>query len=357
MRERLFELGDFWIATLPGSTSLYRFHYDKQRRQTVRFSLGTADLEAAKLKLAEHVITHAKMREESPQDVPVSVVLLRYQEHHASKLASAEVARHAIKHWIRFWGEATVSELTPSRQREFMADLRGRGLSDGYVRRVITVGKAALGWAFREQELSTAPYIHMPPEGEAFDYRPPDSEIAAFMREARATPHLLTYTLIRLGTLCRGDAALELTAAQVDYSAKLVRLNQAGRKQTKKRRPTVPLPGFLAEHLRTLGRKPEETFVLFEGKPIDSIKTAFNATARRAKCSPQFVPKALRHAGATELRRQGVPGWETSGQLGHTSRDSAGTTEIYATYDPAYLGRARKALEAWYRRLARLERT
>jgi hypothetical protein len=37
-------------------------------------------------------------------------------------------------------------------------------------------------------------------------------------------------------------------------------------------------------------------------------------------------------------RRRGVPAWEASGQLGHRV---GGTTEIYAKFDPAYLGQAR----------------
>jgi hypothetical protein len=53
---------------------------------------------------------------------------------------------------------------------------------------------------------------------------------------------------------------------------------------------------------------------------------------------------------ATELRRRGVPAWEVSGLLGHRQ---AGTSEIYAKFDPDYLGKARMALEDWLADLAR----
>ena len=50
---------------------------------------------------------------------------------------------------------------------------------------------------------------------------------------------------------------------------------------------------------------------------------------------------------ATELRKRGVPPWEVSGLLGHKSAGFA-TTEIYAKYDPDYLGKAAEEIDAYF---------
>ena len=50
---------------------------------------------------------------------------------------------------------------------------------------------------------------------------------------------------------------------------------------------------------------------------------------------------------ATELRRRGVSVWEVAGMLGHKTAGYR-TTEIYAKYDPDYLGQAVKAIDAYF---------
>jgi integrase len=343
MREREFVLGDWWIERIAASPFYYRFTYDRRKRQTVRASLGTADFDEACRRLAEHVVAHGRLRDERPADVPIAVVLRRYYERHAAEQASAETARHAIRHWNKFWGEDAVADMSPARQREFARQMCQAGLSIGYVRRVIGVGKAALNWAHREQEIATVPHVFLPTGGGRYSYRSPDRELRAFLSEARSIPHLYTYALIRLGTLCRNDAALDLAPAQVDWELRTVDLNPAGRQQTKKRRPVVPLPDFLRDHLRPQAPA-SGPFVQWGGEGVRSVKGAFQRTAQAAGCDPRFIPKTLRHTGATELRRRRVPGWEVSGQLGHRV---GGTSEIYATYDPDYQGATRMALDEW----------
>lgn len=60
------------------------------------------------------------------------------------------------------------------------------------------------------------------------------------------------------------------------------------------------------------------------------------------------VLEESRRTVSTELRERGAPGWEVSGLVGHHK----GTTEIYAKFDPAYLGKARRrstpGCEVWH---------
>ena len=163
--------------------------------------------------------------------------------------------------------------------------------------------------------------------------------------------HLWAYILIRLATGCRGDAARDLQPFQVDFHAKLIRLNPPGRRQTKKYRPVVPLIGTLAAFLKT--RTGDAHYVNWHGEKVGSVRRTWDKVRVAAGLPDWFVQRILRHTVGTELRRRGVPGWEVSGLLGHKKGESAATTENYAKFDPAYLRKAARALDAWLADLAK----
>ena len=82
-------------------------------------------------------------------------------------------------------------------------------------------------------------------------------------------------------------------------------------------------------------------------RQIRSIKTTFRKTVAKAGLEDDVTPYTIRHTMATELRKRGVPPWEVSGLLGHKSAGYA-TTEIYAKFDPDYLGKAVAAIDAYF---------
>ena len=111
-------------------------------------------------------------------------------------------------------------------------------------------------------------------------------------------------------------------------------------------RPVVPLTYALAAHLKAAGEP-----AYYAG--WNDRKTKSIETTARAKLPAWFAPKVLRHTVASELRKRGVPGWEVSGLVGHKRGEAAATTGGYAKFDPAYMDKARKALDAWVADLAR----
>jgi site-specific recombinase XerD len=64
------------------------------------------------------------------------------------------------------------------------------------------------------------------------------------------------------------------------------------------------------------------------------------------------TPYVIRHTVAKALRKRGVPAWEAAGFLGH-ELEGYGTTGIYAKWQPDYLGAAARAVEDYFRELAR----
>ena len=89
-------------------------------RQTCRTSLGTEDLDEAKLALAAWITANAKPEQTQPEDAPLETYLVRYLERHAKYLPSAEPTPYGLVKWSEFFAGALVSEITPQRQREFV---------------------------------------------------------------------------------------------------------------------------------------------------------------------------------------------------------------------------------------------
>ena len=385
-------IGGFWLSRRGNSPAWCRTWFDNRTRQTQRVSLGSEDFEQAQLLLAEWVLTHGKVQKEKPQDVTLARVLARHYELHGSKLASADAVRHSLSKWNDFFAGELVADVTPARQRDFVTHLRAEGLSDGYIRRILADGKAAFNRAHREGELLAVPHVALVAEAEPREMVATIQEVAALFRVAGDLDHFRAYMVLALGTAARPAAILQLKASQVDIESRIINLNQPGRRQTKKRRPAVPicdtLLPFLASapagHLVQWTPKPPagtQRRREAQPRPLNSIRPTFaRVTARAALAARQGAarnalalraagdrvgawkalragraraarllaigPYVIRHTVATELRRRGVPVWEVAGLLGHSSGYK--TTERYAKFGPDHLSGVIRALENYF---------
>lgn len=348
MQERPGQIGDFWLSQRPGSKQWCRTWYDADTRQTKRASLGTDDFQEGKLKLWEWFAKHGKVEKQTAQEASLDMVLVRYWQQHGDGLESAEMTKIALGYWSEFFGACAVSEVTADQQRKFVAWLRTSGKrprSDGYIKRILTVGKAALGRAYREGEIESVPYVIPGEDGEARDLVLTVAQSAALWLAA-SQPHERMMLALLYGTLARPEAALDIRRELVDMDRGLVTQNPPGRKQTKKYRPVVPLARFLRPIIK---EAPPGHLVQWHGKPIASFKTAWRKMRRVAELPGEAVPKTIRHTMATELRAANVPEAEIQGFLGH--RAYGGKTEVYAKYRPDYLGEATAAIDRYMGRV------
>lgn len=346
-----FQLGPYWIEPRKGTANWQRTWRDSKGIKQ-RASLGTADFESAKVALAEWFVANAVIKDQRPADVPVAMLLKRYMAQHGDHIASKSTAKRAVKLWDEFWEESTVADLTVVRQEAFARWLRarehnGKPLTEAYVRRVLGVGQSALNRAWQRQEITQVPFVKLPAIGEPYPHTATNDQLAAFLNAIPLNSHVWMYCMIRIGSGCRGDAALGLQPFQIDWERGLIKLNPEGRVQTRKYRPVVPLTDMLRG---VLAGRDAAYYVMFRGRPMKSLKKTWAKIQKAAELPAWFTPKVLRHTVATELRRRGVPHWEVSGQIGHKK---AGTSEIYAKFDPEYLGQARVALDAWANDLAK----
>ena len=336
---------EFALVKRKGSDRWYLEWRD--RGEKVRRSTGTGSLEEAKERARELILGNVAITNAAPAEIAVVDVLDRYKLQRGIKLASSDTVKRSCVLWGEFWGSDSISDATVDRQEAFAAWLRGKGYSEGYVRRVLSVGKAAFNRAWKRGEVSQVPFVELPPISDPYPHFASRAQLVALLN-APMPDHVWTYCLIRLCTGCRGDAALDLHIGQVDRDARLIRLNPTKRTQTKKYRPVVPLVDTLARYLDET--KPSGYLVNWHGRKVGSLKTTWRKIRAAAELPEWFAPKVLRHTVATELRRRGVPDWEASGLIGHKK---AGTSEIYAKFDPSYLGKARKAIDAWMRDLSK----
>ena len=376
--ERLGEIGGCWLSRRPNSPAWCRTWYERSSRQTKRASLGTTDVQDAKLKLAEWVVSHGKAHDSRPGTVALEAVLIRYYVQHASIRRSGKQARYALRRWSDFFPAAVAAEVTPIRVRAFVAAMRNEGLSDGTIRRTLAIGRAALNHAYRLGDLAAVPYVDLShaPEAEPRERILTPDEARRLFATARHD-HAWMYLLLAFGTAARPEAILELTSSQVDCEARLIRLNRPNRAQTKKRRPTIPMCRTLVPYLHDL---PAGPIVRYDGKALKTIKSTFDRLKTRARTALrdeaaqaarrlhranareeawsliagaktrgdallELTPYAIRHTVACEMRKRGVPVWEVAGFLGHSS--GYRTTERYAKYGPDHLGAAVRAIDAY----------
>lgn len=342
-RKTRFQIGEYWLSQKAGRTSYYATKYNPKTRQTERSSLRTSDFEKAKERLAEFIVVHANLKEESPRDILISTLFARYYDGHAKSLPSADVTLRALNTWLEFYDSSTVSDLSVAKQEQFISHLRLKGHSDAYIKRIITAGKAALNYAYKRQEISHVPHIFNVTEGEPEEYVISIKETAALFNAVEPGSKEFLYLMLAYNTLARPAAILDLTPQQVNLNDRLINLLPPGRRQNKKRRPTLPITDTLLPWLQECGT---DTFVHHHGRRIANNKKSFNSVVADAGLmGKKITRKAIRHTMATEMRRRQVNTWEVEGWLGHRLPS---TSERYAKYSPDYLGDGATAIDNYF---------
>lgn len=375
MQERLFELGRYWIARVPGSDRLYRFWYDAGAGEVRRRSLATRSLDEARLRLAALVLKEGAGEPRQPADVALITVLTRYWEDHSDHRRNPSRARRAGNLLLEFLDDdaARVATLTRTRQREFMRWLREtHGHSVAYIATVQGIIAAALNRAVAEDDddsgalLLRAPRILYQPRAVAALLDAPEPQPASWhpdipmlARFLDAIPEeeesrLLRFTILTL-VFGRPEAVLELRPFQIEERYRLVHLNAPGRRQTKKHRATLPMPPLLWPTL--LAWRDAETIVhtrrwvrdkggegdrkILIKRPVHNLRKPWQAVRVAAGLPELFRPKSLRHMLATELRRRGVEKEQRELWQGHRRLS---TNDHYGQFDPDHLSGARSAV-------------
>jgi integrase len=151
---------------------------------------------------------------------------------------------------------------------------------------------------------------------------------------------LALYTGTRAGAVC--GAALRPTVGRgwIDVDRGVFYRRPEGERETKKRKPPVPLPPQLHAHLRRWKARGQRFAVEWLREPVTSISKAFRAVARAAGLGADVTPHVLRHTAATWLMQAGTDPWEAAGFLGMSVET---LMSRYGHHHPDYLSGARGA--------------
>lgn len=255
-------------------------------------------------------------------------------------IASSQRQRDAWKAMRPFWDGVSPSLIDREMAQSYASQ---RAAAPATVRYELSMLAVALRWAEERGLIERAPRIWRP--------APPERKVRHLTRrqfdrwfEGVKAPHARLYVELGIATMARPSALLELTWDRVDFEGGAVDLNPRGRRQTRKRRPVVPLNDDALEALKLAYEARQSSFVIERGaKPIKSMKKAFQAASERTGI--QVTPYTLRHTGAVWAAEAGVSMAELAQFMGHD--DSATTEKHYARFSPGHL---RKVADAVQRR-------
>lgn len=282
----------------------------------------------------------------------------------AEHTEAPERATYAVEALLTYWSGRTFGDITRQTCREYASLRHKRGISDGTIRRELGVLTAAGNHAVGENRMTRMPTVFRPEPPPGKDRWLTRGEAALLLwctRTAKGRGHMPLFCRLALYTGARKSAILGLRWSQVDLVNGLINFNPPGRKQTKKRRPIVPIARPLLCALKRAQRRATSAFVIeVDGQPIKDVQTAFDGACARADAylrrkareagqpepEPRFTdvtPNTLRHTCGTWLAQKGVDLWKVGNWLGHSNER---TTELYAHHHPSFLADAKRALEA-----------
>jgi integrase len=333
------KLGSFWLSKRPGSKMWCRTWFDVGTRQTCRASLGTDDLERARLELAKWVTLHGQRGQQEAREALISDVFVRYQQQHGRHTRGASASkRNLVLILERLPPGLSVAELTLEQQQRVVTRMQADRYSAGTIKRAWGIAKAAVSWSWRNGELDRpVPFLRLP-EGPGRE-RTLTVEELAHLWDAEMPAHIRVFLALLIGTGSRPEALLQLSRFQCDLRAGTINLNLPGREQTKKRRPIIPMADWLHPWIEAA----DGPLVQFRGRPVEKVAKAFRSMREAAGLGPDVTAYTLRHTVATQLMMRGVPELEIAALLGHTA--NIRTTGRYIHVSPNYLGNARRALD------------
>lgn len=261
----------------------------------------------------------------------VGAVVTAYMDaREADGIASTGRQRDAWKAMKGFWERVDPALIDKEMARKYAAE---RDRSESTVRYELSMLAVALRWAANKGHIPKAPEIWRPAAPEGKVKRLTRERFRKWFREVKA-PHARLYVRLGIATMARPTAILDLTWQQVDWEHETLDLNPPGRKQTKKRRPVVPLNHQAMKALKEAYAARQSNYIIERGaKRVGSIKKAFQAASARSGI--KVTPYTLRHTGAVWAAEGGTSMAELAQYMGHD--DDRTTQKHYARFSPDHL--------------------
>jgi integrase len=343
----LYQRGEYSLFPREGR-NLEVVWYDRDRGRERSLSTGTTDVEAGKLALDREYLraTGGEYVPPSNKVSPLVTAVIADYTVICEEKASADAIGHRLTHIINYIATLkdnaircdAIDERWIGKFRTWLAKqpIRGskRERSPATIENSVLQLQAAMRWAKQIPAFRPIPLTEVT---RSPSYRADVPMLAAMFRYAMATPrraNLLAFLRLSVATWGRPDAIMDASTlrGQWNSQARVFSLNPVGRRQTKKRRATVPVPECTGEWLDTI-----------KG-PVVPLELS-KATWRRMQAD-LGIPfdgeggmKLVRRSMMTLARKRlGEEHWIQGRMMaGHVP---VTVSDIYALPDPANLGRA-----------------
>lgn len=339
-------------------------------RRSKRKSMGTSDLAVAQERFAHWLLLgghRGEVVEEARGGLTVADLWAVYDQKHVQKnTAAPETVGYCWKNLEPHFGLKRPDEIDDyliDDYEELRTEGRiGRPSGASTVRKELLALRACLNWHAdpergkkRLLETRDVPAFRLPDDAEPRDRWLTTAEIALIMNAA----HTLhpgenrmsrgeRFVWLALETAARKQAILDLTWDRVDFETRMIHYAVPGRRQTKKRRPSVPISNSLLTALLRMKEERVNDYVLDHGGDVWATVQAIVVKAGLAPKLPRptgarikstgISPHTFRHTAATHMARRGVPLYDIAGILGNTL---AMVERVYAKHCP---GRLRAAV-------------
>jgi integrase len=271
----------------------------------------------------------------------IADVLAVYGNEVAPHKASARDIGYNITNLLKWWGDKTVSNISPKTCRAYIETKTGPAAGAD-----LKILKAAVKhWHAEYGPLDIVPLFAMPPANPPKERWLTRSEAARLLCAARKYQHMRRMILLQLYTGSRPGVVLALQWDQIDLKAGVMSRTPSGRRQDKKKRaPKVRLGRRILAHLRRWKRidKSEVLVCHFTdrwhpgAREVTDPHGAWKKIIKASKLKG-VTRHTLRHTRATWMAQAGVPLWEAAGFLGTTVKT---LERVYAHHDPSNQERA-----------------
>ena len=266
-----------------------------------------------------------------------------FEEQIVAKNKSVETYKYIIDRWVGTLIWYKDSEL-PMIVSKYIAEREAAGIKQGTIRRELIILKTALNWGKKREYINKFPNFDIPkaPPPKENWLKPSQChlllEAAKYERVNEGGKYIDKYIgesarayifiMTGLHTAARKQTLLDIDWQQIDLKGRRINLNPAGRTQTAKRRPIVPISPQLYDMLK--GIKNKSGALLYHH---GSIQNAFYGAVRRAKLK-NVTPHTLRHTFATISLQKGVNPYQVAGVMGDSLEM---VLEVYGHHCPDYL--------------------
>jgi len=343
--------------------------------KTQKKSTGTSTKQEAEIFLAEFIINVSNgvfIKNQKQNILSICMLLDDYYEKHAvPKTKNASRIKTYINNLKRFFYGTLLSDFLPKdgviRADKIIEKYRlhrnsetqvkyGKDLAASTFSNEVAVLIAAKNFALKKTKIITldeTPHIDLPEKSPPRDVYLTHSESNIFLEACKSTlirqknghygygkvtgklTRLTIFATIALEAAARKTAILELKWFQVDLKTRLIDFNPAGRLQTTKKRPIIPMSDLLYEVLLQARKEAKTSYVCFHP---GAIASAFKTAVKTSGIDKKITPHVLRHTWASLAAQSG---FVTIPEIASVLGDSVKTTEkVYIHLTPGYLRNA-----------------